>query len=175
MVVDHHLCEGFDLGARRLVESHAAELDLRHVLACHVMHKLAVALQVRAGPARADCGAAFCRRLGLRRLRTFGVRAAADDDDDGSDGHPQQTGALHQILPFTQMARVPTLAVVQRECRSCDPTIPVSGGRVAARGPRRPGHVAAWLSGGALGRTMWRTSHAACSGQTAAQMRLRQG
>ena len=74
---------------------------------------------------------------------TFGIRAAADADDDGSDGHPQQTGALHQILPFTHMPRVPTLAELQRECRGCDSTIP---GAEQTTWPARPNWtVSSWL------------------------------
>ena len=43
MVVDHPLREGLDVRICRLVESHAAELYLRHVLECDVTHELVVA------------------------------------------------------------------------------------------------------------------------------------
>src|SRR5262245_4279398 len=103
MVVDHSLREELDVVARRLVESHTAELDLSHVHGCGVMHKLTIALQVGTGSACADRGwplRRLCRRLRPIALRAFRLRAAADEDD-GREGCTQQTSALHHILPCT--------------------------------------------------------------------------
>ena len=114
MVVDHPLREGLDVRIRRLVESHAAELYLRHVLECDVTHEVVVA-QVRTGPARPD-GARASRGLFRRgRLRTFRLRAAADDDGDGGDRDPQQSSASHRILPTPQAGIVPQPIAVQEK------------------------------------------------------------
>jgi hypothetical protein len=107
MVVDHPLRERLDVKIRGLGEGHAAELYLRHVLDCDVTHKGAVTLHVRTGPARAD-GAWACPGLFRRgRLRTFRLRAAAEDEGDGSYRDPQQSSAFHRILATPQAGVVP--------------------------------------------------------------------
>src|SRR5688572_3190091 len=104
MILDHYLCKGLYVRARRLVESHAAELDLRHVLEGDVTHEVVVVLQVRPGSARADCG--------RFRLRAFRLRAAADDD--GSECLTQEPSATHRILP-RERGFVPQRIAVQEK------------------------------------------------------------
>ena len=80
-----------------------------------------------------------------------------------------------RILPFTQMRRVPTLPWCKESAVAATRLYPwqVAGSQLADHdGPDvwQPGFLVE-RGGGRCGRAY----HAACSGQTAAQMRLRQG
>src|SRR5688572_22305090 len=99
MFVDHPLCEGLDIKTRGVVESHATELYLGHVLDRDVTHEVAVALHVRTGPAGADGARASPGPFRRGRLRTFGVRTAGDDNAEGSHRKPRPSCASHRILP----------------------------------------------------------------------------
>ena len=78
--------------------------------------EVVVASHVRTGPARANCTRAPPGLFRRGRLRTFRLRTAADDRDDGSHGEPQQSSASDLISLHHRPGVVPA----ERRCKRTD-------------------------------------------------------